>query len=118
LEWDSPDHARIEDEAAGIVIPLDRIGKRSDGKLPLLGDWTTVREWSGRKYPARVSFAADGKVVWITTLRTDQGRYSVQSGNIRLEVPGRPAVDGAFGFADDRLTLPNPKGGSSTFSRF
>lgn len=118
LEWDNLDRARIEDEAAGKSIDLARVGTIPDRKNPLTGEWSTTREWNGRKYPARAFFFPDGKALWITTLRTERGRYSVQGKHIRLELPGRPAVEGGFGLTGDRLTLPNPKGGESGFERF
>jgi hypothetical protein len=118
VEWDSQDRARIEDEAAGKYMNLARIGKTPDDKNPLIGEWNTTREWNGAKYPARVWFFADGRVLWVATLRTEHGRYSVQSKNIRLEIAGRPAVEGTYALSGDRLTLPNPKGGGSSFDRF
>ncbi len=118
LEWDSQDRARIEDEAAGKKIELARLGKKPDSKDPLVGEWSTTREWNGRIYPARALFVPDGKVVWITTLRTERGRYSVQDKNVRLEIQGRPGVEGTFTVSGDRLTLTNPRGGESLFERF
>ncbi len=118
LEWDNQDLARIEDEAAGKSSELARIGKISDIKNPLTGEWSSTREWNGRKYPARVLFFADGKVVWIVTLRTERGRYSVQGKRIRLEIPGRPVVEGTFAVTGARLTLPGPNGGEAGFGRF
>jgi len=118
VEWDSQDRARIEDEAAGKSVELARIGKISESKNPLTGEWSTTREWNGTKYPARVSFFSDGKVLWVVTLRTEHGRYSVQSKSIRLEITGRPALEGSFVLTENRLTLPNPKGGGSSFDRF
>jgi len=118
IEWDSQDRARIEDEAAGKSIELARLGKIPDSKNPLTGEWSTTHEWNGATYPARVLFLPDGKVVWITALRTAHGRYSVASKNIRLEIPGRPVLEGSFALTEDRLTLPNPKGsGSYSFDR-
>ena len=118
LEWDNQDRARIEDEAAGKSIELARVGKISDQKNPLIGEWSTTREWNGKKYPARALIFPDGKVVWITTLRTDSGHYVIVGGNIRMEITGRPVLAGGFVLAGDRLTLPNPKGGASSFQRF
>jgi hypothetical protein len=118
LEWDNQDRARIEDEAAGKFTNLARLGKILDSKNPLVGEWSTTRDWNGKNYPARAWFLPDGKVVWITTLRAEHGRYSVQNKNIRLELPGRPVVEGNITITADRLTLPNPKGGESAFERF
>lgn len=118
LEWDNQDRARIEDEAAGKSIELARVGKIPDVKTPLTGEWSTTLEWNGKKYPARVLFFPDGRVVWMVTLRTEHGRYAVENRNIRLEIPGRPVVEGGFVLAENRLTLPNPKGGGSSFERF
>jgi len=95
VEWDSQDRARIEDEAAGKSMELTRVGKISDSKNPLTGDWSTTRLWNGTKYPTRVSFFPDGRVLWVTTLRTEHGRYSVQSKSLRFEIAGRPAVEGS-----------------------
>ncbi|MGO9011582.1 MAG: hypothetical protein ACLQPN_15890 [Bryobacteraceae bacterium] len=119
VEWDSQDRARIEDEAAGKSMELVRLGKIPDRENPLIGEWSTMREWNGNQYPARVLFFSDGRVVWITTLRTEHGRYSIQSKGIRLEVPGRPVLEGSFAISENRLTLPSPKGnGSYSFNRF
>jgi hypothetical protein len=119
VEWDNQDRARIEDEAAGKSIELTRLGKTSDVKNPLVGEWLTTREWKGAKYPGRVFFFPDGRVIWIITLRTEHGRYSVQNGDLRLEVFGRPVVKGSFSVMENRLTLPSVKGtGSSSFDRF
>ncbi len=118
LEWDNQDRARIEDEAAGKSIELARVGKIPDVKTPLTGEWSTTLEWNGKKYPARVLFFPDGRAVWMVTLRTEHGRYAVEKRNIRLEIPGRPVVEGGFVLAENRLTLPNPKGGGSSFERF
>jgi hypothetical protein len=96
VEWDSQDRARIEDEAAGKSIELTRLGKIPDTKNPLTGEWSTTREWNGAKYPARVRFFPDGKAVWITTLRTEHGRYSIHSNGIRLEVAWPPGVGRQF----------------------
>jgi hypothetical protein len=118
LEWDSQDRARIEDEAVGKSIELARLGKIPDSQNLLTGEWSTTLEWKGAKYPARALFFHDGKVVWITTLRAEHGRYSIQSKNIRLEISGRPVLEGSFALTEHDLTLPNPKGGQSTFERF
>ena len=116
VEWDNTDRARIEDEAAGKSIELTRIGKSLDSKNPLAGEWSTTREWNGRKYPARAWFSADGKIVWMISVRAEHGQYSVNSKAVRLEIPGRPVVEGSL--AGDRLTLANPRGGVSIFERF
>lgn len=118
LEWDNQDHARIEDEAAGKSIELVRIGQIPDRGNPIVGEWSTMREWKGSKYPARALFLSDGKVIWLITLRTEHGRYSTQTSNIRLEIAGRPPVEGGFTLIENRLILPNPKGGGSSFDRF
>lgn len=118
LEWDNADRARIEDESAGKYTNLVRVGKMPESQNPLVGEWSTMREWNGKSYPARASFSSDGRVVWITNVRAEQGRYSVESGNIRLELPGRPVVQGNTTIRADRLTLPNPRGGASDFERF
>ena len=118
LEWDNQDRARIEDEAAGKSRELARVGKSSDNNNPLTGEWSTQREWKGAKYPARISFFPDERVLCVVTLRTEHGRYSTQSSNIRLEIAGRPLVEGTFAMTGNRLTLPNPKGGASGFDRF
>jgi len=119
VEWDSQDRARIEDEPAGKSMELVRLGKIPDSTNPLTGEWSTMREWKGNTFPARVSFFPDGRVVWITNLRTDHGRYSVQSNGIRLEIPGHPQVEGSFTATETRLSLPNPTStGSYSFERF
>jgi hypothetical protein len=116
LEWDNEDKARIEDEAAGKSIELTRLDKSRDKKNPLAGEWSTTREWNGRKYPAHASFSAGGRVIWMIAIRAEHGTYSMDSKTIRLEIPGRPVVEGSL--AGDRLTLANPGGGESIFERF
>ena len=80
------------------------------------GEWSTTREWNGRKYPARASFSAGGKVIWMIAVRAEHGKYSMDSKTVRLEIPGRPAVEGSL--AGDHLTLANPRGGEFVFERF
>ena len=110
LEWDSQDRARIDDEAAGKSIELARVGKVLDSKSPLTGEWSTAREWNGQNHPARASFSSDGKVVWMITLRSEHGHYTVRSNNVKIEIPGRPIVEGNFAVIGTKLMLPNPKG--------
>jgi hypothetical protein len=117
LEWDNQDRGRIEDEAAGKSIEISRAGKRLDPQNPLLGEWDTTREWSGKRYPARGLFFADGRNIWIINLRVETGRYSVKDGRIRLEIPDRPAIEGNFSVAEGSLMLPNPRGGQSRFNQ-
>jgi hypothetical protein len=118
VEWDSQDRARIEDEAAGKLMELVRLGKIPDRKNPMVGEWSTTREWNGKKYPARALFLPDGRVLWTTILRADRGRFSAEGANLRLEISGRPAVVGNYSITGDSLTLPNPRGGGSSFERF
>jgi hypothetical protein len=117
LEWDSQDHARIEDEAAGTKIELVRHGKVPDPKNPLVGEWATAREWHANKYPARALFFSDGRVLWMIDIRIDHGRYSVQNQNLRLEIPEHPVLEGAYSLEGNRLSLPNPRGGTTRFER-
>lgn len=117
LEWDNQDRARIEDEAAGKSIELARVGKATDSKNPLIGEWSATLEREGRRYPARVVFRADGNVIWITFLSSQHGSYSLQDKKIRLEVPGHPAIEGSLSMTADRLTLPSPSGAAATFDR-
>jgi hypothetical protein len=118
LEWDNPDRARIDDEAAGKSIELTRVGTKSDRQNPLTGEWSTTREWKGKSYPARALFFTDGRVLWIIDIRAEHGRYSVDKQVIRIEIPSRPLLVGTLKLDGDRLKLPNPKGGQSTFERF
>jgi len=118
LEWDHVNRARIDDEAAGKAIELVRVGKILDGQNPIVGEWSTTREWNGTRHPARAVFSANSRVLWITDLRADHGRYVVQNEIIRLEMPKRPVVEGQYQIAGDELTLPNPRGGQSVFKRF
>jgi len=118
LEWDNQDRARIDDEANGRSIELSRHGKIPDSKHPLVGEWSATREWNDTTYPARASFFADGRVIWIIDLRVEHGRYSAQNQNVRLEFPNRPVLEGSFALTGDRLMLPNPRGGQSSFQRF
>lgn len=118
LEWDNQDHARIDDEAAGKSIELVRVGKSAGSKNPLSGEWKTTREWKGQAYPALAVFLAGGRVIWVTRVHAEHGRYSVQNQNIRLEIPNRPPVEGRFALTGESLTLPNPRGGQSSFERF
>jgi hypothetical protein len=118
LEWDNKDRVLIDDEAAGKKIELTRLGKCPDTEHPVVGEWRTTLPWNGKTYPARALFGANGSVLWITDLRADHGRYSVQDGNIRLEIPNRPQVDGKYALDGNRLVLPKPDGGESSFERF
>jgi len=118
LEWDNPDRARIEDEAAGKSIELTRLGKSPDSRNPLVGEWSTTQKWHGQDYPARAVFFADKHVLWIIHLRAEHGRYAAENQNIRLEISNRPVVSGKFAVAGNRLTIANPQGGQSTFERF
>jgi hypothetical protein len=117
LEWDSRSKARIEDEAAGKSIEMSRAATRIDAAHPLLGEWDSVLEWKGKTYPARGLFFADGRNIWMINLTVETGRYAIGNGKIRLLIPNRPTVEGDLTVADDRLMLPNPRGGQSRFNR-
>jgi len=118
LEWENPDRAHIDYEPGGTSIPLARANRMPDPRNPILGEWTTQRDWNGRKYPARAIFSAAGRVTWVIQLRSEHGRYTVRDRNLRLEIENRPAVEGEFTVAGEHLTLPGPQGGQMIFERF
>jgi hypothetical protein len=118
LEWDNQNHARIDDESVGKKTELVRQGKTLDSKNPILGEWSTAREWRANLYPARAIFLASGKVVWITYIRIYHGHYSLKGENIDMEIDEHPIIKGPFTVSPDHLTLPSPRGGQSSFERF
>ena len=117
LEWDNDSRARIEDEAAGKVIEITRAGKRVNSGNALVGEWEGTHEWNGKVYPARALFFADGRNIWIVNLRVETGRYNTKGQTLRFEIDGRQPIEGSFSVTGDRLSLPNPRGGQSSFER-
>jgi glycogen phosphorylase len=108
----------IPNYAGGLgILAGDHLKSASDLGLPMVGVGLLYQGGYFHQYLNADGLLPTG-VVWITTLRAEHGRYSVESKNIRLEIPGRPVVQGNVTVTADRLTLPNPKGGESIFERF
>jgi hypothetical protein len=118
VEWDNQDRARLDEDEAEKYTDITRVGTARDSRNALAGEWTCVREWKGGRYPARVFFMPDGRVIWVTILRVDHGTYAVTGKTIRFQIPGRPLVEGEFSITGDRLTLPSPRGNGLIFKRF
>jgi hypothetical protein len=117
LEWDTENHGRIDDEAAGKKIEISRAGKKVDGGNLMTGEWQATHEWNGKSYPARAVFLADGTDYWVIQVRAEHGKFNVNGSHIKLEIQNRPAVEGDFKLERGLLVLPNPRGGVSKFER-
>jgi hypothetical protein len=118
IEWLGDDHFRLK---AGDVIgdELSRTGPRADPKNPLIGEWTGSRDMAGNTVELRWFFYPNGKTLLLVSFLTQHGRYSVNKRIIRVALPDRDAVEGAFDVNGDRLTLPGPHGtGESHFARY
>jgi hypothetical protein len=63
-------------------------------------------------------FFPEGRVPWLIILRAERGQYSVQNTVIRLEITGRPVIEGSFAVTEHSLTLPNSRGSGIGFKRF
>lgn len=118
IEWLGEDHFRLKaDGAAG--DELSRSGTRADPKRPIVGEWTGTREMAGQQVDIRWFFYANGKTLLLVPFVTQHGRYTINKQIIRVELPGRGAVEGKFAVQGDLLTLPGPHGtGESKFARY
>lgn len=118
LEWDGRDQIRIENEPANQIIKLVRVGEVLDTGNPLFGEWITPDDGKSKSLPSHSYFYPDGRNLWIVPQSVQHGHYSIKGKTIRIEVPNRPAIEGAFTIDGDHLKLPNVKGGESSFERY
>ena len=118
IEWLGDDHFRLKaNDAAG--DELSRKGARTDPKHPILGEWTGAREMAGQPVEVRWFFYANGKTLLLIPFLTQHGHYAINKQMIRVELPGRDAVEGKFEVQGDLLILPGQHGtGESRFSRY
>jgi hypothetical protein len=101
LSWKLPD---------GGGEQLTRQGPVVDPKRLIVGEWTGPREMAGRKLEVRWIFYATGKSLLLIPFQMQHGRYSIEGGTIRIEVPGRGPVQGKFRVLGNMLTIPGPNG--------
>jgi hypothetical protein len=73
---------------------------------------------SGKTMQARYLFDPAGKGLWLIPFLKQSGSYSIRGDSIRLELPGRPPVEGKFKIDGDVLTIPGLNSGESRFARY
>lgn len=117
IEWMGEDKLRLK-SGDGPPIELARAGVRPDARRPILGEWVGAREMSGRKLETRLFLYPADKGLFLLPFSTQQGKYSVINGSIRLELPGRSPIEGKLLLVGDELTIPGPSGRESRFKRY
>jgi hypothetical protein len=101
------------------TIEMTRVGKPQDANNLLLGTWTCTSDFQGMKVASYYEFRADGTELLTIPFRKDPGRYSVEGDLIRIDVRGRPYIEGAMRWEDEVLVLPKPRGnGEMRFKRY
>jgi hypothetical protein len=101
------------------TIEMTRVGKPQDANNLLLGTWTCTSDFQGVKVASYYQFRADGTQLLTIPFRKDPGRYSVEGDAIRIDVRGRPYIEGALRWEDEVLVLPKPRGnGEMRFKRY
>jgi hypothetical protein len=117
MEWSGNDKLRLK-TGGGPGVELARAGQAPDVDHPILGEWTSSREMSGRTMQARHLFYPAGKGLLLLPFLKQSGSYSIRGESIRLELPGRDPVEGKFTVNSDVLTIPGPNSGESRFARY
>ena len=96
-----------------------RTGTAPDANHPILGEWTTRWEMSGRQGEARYLFYSAGKSLFLWPfVPLSPGRYSIKGSIMHLEVPDQPEAEGTFQIEGDVLTVPGPNGSSYRLQRY
>jgi hypothetical protein len=117
MAWSGNDKLRLK-ASGDLWIELTRQGPTPDVKIPILGEWTSSHEMSGKTMQARYLFYPAGKGVLLIPFLKQSGSYSIRGDSIHLELPGRPPVEGRFKVDGDVLTIPGPNSGESRFARY
>jgi hypothetical protein len=100
-------------------VEMTRVGKPADPANLLIGTWTSMQDFEGTKVSRYFHFAADGTELLTIPFRKDPGRYTLVGDTIRIEVQGRPWIEGAIRWEGDVLVLPKPrKPGEMKFKRY
>jgi len=117
MEWSGKDKLRLK-SGGDLWLELTRQGPTPDVKIPILGEWASLREISGKAMPVRYLFYPAGKGLLLIPFLKQSGSYSIQGDSIRLELPGRGRVEGKFKVEDSVLTIPGPNSGEARFARY
>ena len=100
-------------------VEMTRVGKPVDATNLLLGTWTSTADFEGTKLSRYFHFASDGTELLTIPFRKDPGRYTLEGNTIRIEVQGRPWIEGQIRWEGDVLVLPKPrKPGEMKFKRY
>jgi hypothetical protein len=114
MEWPNADRLIL-----GRSQTLSRQGPARDANNPILGEWTAPREMPGVKSEVHYFFESGGSSLLLFPFKWQKGRYSVKNATIRIEYPGKPAVEGPFRIEGNLLTIPSSgKTGESQLRRY
>jgi hypothetical protein len=117
MQWLGSDKLRLK-SGGDLWLELTRQGPTPDVKIPILGEWASLRDISGKAMPVRYLFYPAGKGLLLIPFLKESGSYVIRGESIRLELPGRGPAEGKFKVDGDVLTIPGPNSGESRFARY
>jgi hypothetical protein len=107
LQWFSDSKLGLKTEAG--VTKLTRVGERSNGDKPIVGEWIEHREMAGRKLEAHWLFYLNSKLLFIMPFAIQRGSYAISGSTLHLKIPGlRP--DSRFEVKNNLLVLSELEG--------
>jgi len=98
-------------------VELVRRGARTDPSNRLIGEWNGTRDMGGHEVEMRWVFYPTGKALMLIPFYTDHGRFTVEGGKIRFELPREKLADGHFEINGDVLVLPG-RNSPSRYARY
>jgi hypothetical protein len=102
------------------AVEMTRVGKPVDPANLLIGTWTRMADFEGVKVPSYFHFTADGTGLLTIPFRKEPGRYTIEGNTFRIEVQGRPWIEGPIRWEGDVLVSPQAprKPGEMKFKRY
>ena len=97
-----------------VSMDLTRVGKLPAGKPTVVGEWVGMRMMDGQNLEMRIFFYANGKSLFLLPFSTEQARYSVEAGKMKLTLPDGKVSEGPFQLKGNSLQIPSVRRGSVT----
>jgi hypothetical protein len=120
IEFVGEDKLRLgpaDNTAPDKSVELIRKGARTDPLSLIVGEWTGKRDMGAHQVEIRWLFYPTLKSLMLIPFSTDHGRFTVEGGKIRFELPREKLAEGHFEINGDVLVLPG-RNAPSRYARY